>query len=273
MQKVPDIEILVYDDASTDDSVASIRKHFGQQITLIAGQINCGQGVVRNIIINRTKGDYILFLDSDDLLAPGAISALGKSINDNDVVFGMVSSFCHDRTKTYRHDWLNSDLKALKLKPSIYRLAQIPSPWNKLMSVAFLKQRHIRFSEIRSAMDDCLFQYLLAFAKPRYTVIDNVIVNIRQHTESLSTYSNELKVRPVMEVTKELIAACKPQSLGLRTRLYGNNLVHFLIYNQQNPYVLNWVVKNKSILARSNRAIIVLKLLLVSRLSRYLRLL
>lgn len=62
-------EVIVVDDASTDDS-AAIAKRYGDQITLLQNPINLGVAETRNRGIRHACGEYIVCLDADDRLLP-----------------------------------------------------------------------------------------------------------------------------------------------------------------------------------------------------------
>ncbi|MDX2110989.1 MAG: glycosyltransferase [Verrucomicrobiota bacterium] len=68
-----DSEIIVVDDGSTDGSVAAARA-YGRQVTVVC-QANQGPGAARNLGLSRATGEFVQFLDSDDLLAEGSIGA------------------------------------------------------------------------------------------------------------------------------------------------------------------------------------------------------
>lgn len=67
-------EAVVIDDGSTDGT-AEILKEYGGRIVAIR-QENKGHSGARNAGLERCRGDYILFHDSDDTLCPGALEAL-----------------------------------------------------------------------------------------------------------------------------------------------------------------------------------------------------
>ncbi len=68
-QSLPPMEIIVVDDGSTDDSVAVVEKEFGASVRVLRQQ-NEGAGVARNNGFLAASGDFIQFMDSDDICAP-----------------------------------------------------------------------------------------------------------------------------------------------------------------------------------------------------------
>ncbi len=70
-----DGEIIVVDNASSDDSAVRIAEHF-PQVTLLALRHNIGFGRANNLAAEQARGRYLLLLNSDTLVQPGAIAAL-----------------------------------------------------------------------------------------------------------------------------------------------------------------------------------------------------
>ena len=66
-------EVIVVDDASSDNSV-DILKTFGNSLRLICATENIGANPARNLGTSIAAGDYLVFLDGDDLLSPWALS-------------------------------------------------------------------------------------------------------------------------------------------------------------------------------------------------------
>ena len=68
-------EVFVVDNASQDDSVEMVRKNF-PSVSVIANTENIGYGRAHNQIIPQAQGKYILFLNPDTELLPGALSRI-----------------------------------------------------------------------------------------------------------------------------------------------------------------------------------------------------
>ena len=69
------IEIIVHDDASTDDSVAWLREKY-PQVELLASSQNVGFCISNNRMAANARGEYILLLNNDAALYPDALSTL-----------------------------------------------------------------------------------------------------------------------------------------------------------------------------------------------------
>lgn len=75
-QTEPAFEIIVADDGSTDDTPDVLRKYEGRVKVLT--QRNAGPSAARNLGIAAATGDYIAFLDSDDLWFPWTLARTAK---------------------------------------------------------------------------------------------------------------------------------------------------------------------------------------------------
>ena len=211
-------------------------------------------------------------MDSDDLLGSDALKYLVEASEGYDVVFGMVDSFSDVECSYQRHRYVNEGVNKYRCDQNIYTLAQIMCACNKLIRLSFLRERSVKFSEHR-IMEDALFGYLLAFAKPRVNIIDNVILHIRHHSHSLSSYDNVGKIQEVVDVTNELIEYGKRNSLYSRFRLSGNNLVYFLLNNENNSKIFDTIISCKNKIEFRYRILIVAKLLKISKNYKCLKLL
>lgn len=96
-QSFRDFEIIVTDDGS-DSSVRKALLPYMPLITYLPMKKNRGVSAARNLGISHAKGEYIAFLDSDDIWLPGKLEAQYKALKDT----GM--SVCHTNEFWYRKD-------------------------------------------------------------------------------------------------------------------------------------------------------------------------
>jgi len=99
-QDYKQVEIIVVDNDSTDDSVNWLQQHH-PHITIIQNSENFGFCIANNIGIRQSRGDYIILLNNDTELDSGFLSAMVATANSAEDV-GMVASqilFDHDPTR------------------------------------------------------------------------------------------------------------------------------------------------------------------------------
>src|SRR3954470_16607423 len=83
-QSIKDVEILVCDDGSTDGT-NKLFPHSDSRVSYYALPTNQGVVAARNFGIERAKGEYIAFLDSDDELLPDGLERLLEPMKDNKI--------------------------------------------------------------------------------------------------------------------------------------------------------------------------------------------
>lgn len=81
-QTYKNIELIIVDDCSTDNSVDVIKKYDDPKIKLIVNECNKGAAFSRNIALIESKGEWIAFLDSDDIWEPKKIEEQVKFMVD-----------------------------------------------------------------------------------------------------------------------------------------------------------------------------------------------
>ena len=74
-----DYEVILVDDGSTDDSLATCREfanRHADKFKLIESPANAGVSNARNLGLERARGDYLMFVDPDDILPPSALAEM-----------------------------------------------------------------------------------------------------------------------------------------------------------------------------------------------------
>lgn len=177
-QTYQNIEILAIDDCGSDNSMEvfedTISNHpRGNIVRLIHHEQNTGLGSVRNTSIDNASGEYIYFMDSDDLLETDAIEKLVRIMVTTHVDF-VASSFLEVKGKTtiehrYRE---NQVIKGDSILRTHYSMEPIQVyMWNKLIRLDLLKDKRIKC--IHPYVEDDMFTFnLLACSKSCYKCTD-----------------------------------------------------------------------------------------------------
>ncbi len=110
-QRYPGWELLLVDDGSTDGSGALCDRYAKGDKRITACHIpNGGVSAARNYGIERAKGEYVCFLDSDDLLAPDHLSVLLAGIGNADLSLCGLRTF-GDGFKAHWFDYLTNRVR------------------------------------------------------------------------------------------------------------------------------------------------------------------
>lgn len=146
-----DVEAIFVDDGSPDKCGAILDK-YSDRFTIIH-QENRGVCAARNVALDVAKGDYIMFLDSDDSLADDAVETMLKLVDKGEdiIQFNFLKCMENKCTLTSRHACRNK----------YYNLSDLPPywvlVWNKLYKRSFLEEHNIRCFEGMKYDDDTQF--------------------------------------------------------------------------------------------------------------------
>lgn len=133
-------DIIIVDDGSTDESLAMAHKYRDRGVRVLA-QTNCGAAAARNRGFAAARGEYIQFLDADDILGPGKIAAQVAALKEHR---GAIASCRWGRFTTdpknlkFGPDTVWRDLEPVDFLRLIYRrhLMMHPASWLQPRDVA-----------------------------------------------------------------------------------------------------------------------------------------
>lgn len=106
-QDCQDFELIIVDGGSTDNSVDIIKK-YGEHIAWWVSEPDNGQSHAFNKGFSRSKGEFITWLNADDILLPGTITAVKNKLLANpsaDYATGNVLFFYNDSLKIEKTVW------------------------------------------------------------------------------------------------------------------------------------------------------------------------
>lgn len=174
------LEIILVDDASTDDTVSVLKKYeekYPDNIMLVLCENNGRQGTARNIGLSYATGDFISFVDSDDWIHPDMYKVLVDIMNktNSDIVqFGFntvvdektIEYISADDAQIQVYDY-DANRKEYLFNSNILN----ESCWSKLYRKSLIDCAGVRFAE-GVAYEEPLFTYPLKFYVNKAAVTD-----------------------------------------------------------------------------------------------------
>tara|TARA_B100001175_G_scaffold146735_1_gene124432 strand:+ start:109 stop:1398 length:1290 start_codon:yes stop_codon:yes gene_type:complete len=152
------LEIILINDFSKDKSL-KICKNFKRKyknIVLINNKKNLGAGKCRNIGIKKAKGNYIIFLDSDDYIFKNSINKIQEEIIKNNFPSAILHNVSkNNKEKNLFLKFFKKDIysKNLFIKKLLKHKIIVNECWNLIIKNN-LELRKIKFLDIRIAEDN-----------------------------------------------------------------------------------------------------------------------
>lgn len=161
-----DCEIILVDDASTDSSMAIARnvlKDSDVNVQFLKHETNSGLSAARNTGIRAANADYLLFVDSDDSLADGALSAFIRFIDESnaDCIVGNYKVVSDEGEYVSKKYGVYRSLDFLTDIRLAYSMGDIPiMAWNKCIKTELVRNKNLYFKE-GICHEDELWTFLL----------------------------------------------------------------------------------------------------------------
>ena len=231
-QTYQNIEIVAVDDGSQDASghiLDEFAKEYNNIIVIHTG--NGGVSCARNIGLTNANGEFIMFLDSDDLLTCNAVEILLRDLKDDNadiatcLMNSEVNSDAIDCEGTEKIVWSGTEglEKSLEDNPFTY------SSCAKLFKRRILEQ--VRFVEGRKIHEDSYFIFFALINQPTVVARNAYIYQYRPNEDSASHAAFSKKYFDILYFAQE----------------------KYKIIEQQYPHLLG---KAKNMLVKSNIAML-----------------
>lgn len=199
-QSYSNIEYLIIDDRGTDNSMDIVNdvvdSHSRKDaIRIIKHSRNRGLGGTRNTAILEATGEYLFFLDSDDILVNNAIELLVDLLVEDD--YDMIAAsferligeksemFClPDKALTSKNEIVNTYFA----KQSCYEMI-----WGKLYKLSFLREHKLNFIEFCNH-EDTPFTFHLMLCLNKIRLSSSIIYQWRFRENSVTSVYKEKNI-------------------------------------------------------------------------------
>ncbi|MCL1950250.1 MAG: glycosyltransferase family 2 protein [Turicibacter sp.] len=195
-----EIEIIVVDDHSDQfikEEVKEVCKNVGNA-RLIENLTNVySAGKARNMGIEVSTGEWIIFSDSDDYFVDGWWENIRNCVDGGyELVFfktiSQIENTDQESNRHFIHNELVEDYLVDKNSTNELRLRVLTKPpWGKAIKRTLIIDNDLKFLETRVA-EDARFSLLCGLKASKIKVINNIIYNITEREGSLSNDQSEV---------------------------------------------------------------------------------
>ncbi|MBR6666102.1 MAG: glycosyltransferase family 2 protein [Lachnospiraceae bacterium] len=190
-QNLPNIEVICVDDGSTDGSYSILQEYAETDKRFrVFRQENQGAGAARNKGLEMAVGEYLLFLDADDIFHENMCNQMYYLCKKRKADVGIFAAKRIDMQsgKTENMNWvLQPTLLPLKkvfagedISEKLFQLTT-GCAWNKMLRREFVEENGLRFQSLQNANDTFFVRLHLALAK-RITVTKDRLITYRYNS-------------------------------------------------------------------------------------------
>ena len=187
-------EIIVIDDGSTDNTVKLMNDYLAKdkRIKFLINDENKGVSYSRNRGINEAKGEFVTFLDSDDIFLEGFFNEMNKAIHDNpDAVFFTTWGKMFNGTKEIGNFETSSFLEYLYLNTTTTSGTTIKK--------SFLLNNNLKFDESWRTAEDYKLWTDIFILDVKMVIIKKLLISIERGERGFfpADYSLSMKYRSI----------------------------------------------------------------------------
>lgn len=201
-QSMKEFELIIVNDNSSDNSKSIIHEYYNKykNIKIINKTVNQGVSSARNDAIEIARGEYILFIDSDDWIEENMLERLYKKAIEKDADITICNAYIDfEDNKQKKFDIsIGKDSFISKDKMIKELLTQINGlqghPWNKFYRKDIIIKKVIRYDENISIYEDFLFNLQFILNSERFVFIESNLYHYIQRSNSLARSLNKKNV-------------------------------------------------------------------------------
>ena len=204
-QDIPqsEYEVICVDDCSKDNTAEVIKEYQKQypNVRLICHEVNKTAGGARNTGMDAAKGEYLWFVDPDDAIVENVLGDLIKEVArlKVDILF-FNYNYIDEEGEAHIVQQFDGKYNILSGQDFFMtyctkkRLAEVTSIWHEVFSTSYLKNKAIRYPEIKSSQD-VVFAWHSYLEAQEVTAIDNIAYNHIRRTSSTTGSSGRFKAK------------------------------------------------------------------------------
>lgn len=239
-QTYKDLQIVLIDDGSKDHSLDICKKYALKDNRIeFYHQENQGVANTRNHLLNKVKGDYVLFVDSDDWIETDMINHLVSLCELNNADIAMCDNLINGAKISSKRQKINLLNKEQAVKDFLYHNYFIGSLCNKLFRSSLLY--NIRFHHDVSYGEDALFCWEVLKRTNKIVVTNKSLYHYRLNNTSLSHSYNghQFSAYKVWKHIVNDVSILFPVYLSLAQAQFCNQMTIILYNAAKNGYKKN----------------------------------
>ena len=192
-QSYSNLELILVDDGSRDNSLQLCKSYEKADLRVrVISQKNSGPAAARNSALEVMQGEYMLFVDSDDLLSPDACMQMVSAMEDHDLVIG---HYYFEFGKAISERGLLHGNRSLDEKEFLMELVKKPGSfyfsalWNKMYRAEIIRSLHLRFDPFLSWGEDFAFNMQYNHAVKRAALLETPVYHYIKNASGTSLCS------------------------------------------------------------------------------------
>lgn len=197
-QQFSDYELLLINDGSTDDSDAICREYANTYSCVrYFAKENGGVSSARNLGLEQAKGEYILFVDSDDYVADNYFAAISAAVKDTSpdlLLFGYCNLGDKSAEWSTGEFYESTETGVAKQVSSALRRYLFSSLWNKVFKREIINEYQLEFKSDLDIGEDQT--YVFEYTMNIKTIAS--ITDILYFEDTANCYSLSRKARPYL---------------------------------------------------------------------------
>lgn len=209
-------QVILIEDHSSDQSWSICQRYAEKSKNIIAvrNSINKGVSYTRNQGLSLAKGQYVLFVDSDDWVEPDYIGCLVGAVEKNQVEMAIAGYINHDELYGGRKDtfgWGGSERIVVEELHSklmeLYDKRLLQQLWNKIFLRDIIERGKLQFDEHISVGEDFRFvmDYISLMSKHFVVFIENPVYHyIRDNADSLMSRVGQERIEEALINMKKM---------------------------------------------------------------------